>query len=351
MKKQSKSIESIFSWKVYLRIFLSTLFILAVSVTLLIRMLNSNTSERALESTAFLTFGNICFLTFLLTLVNGLHRKYTVEKPVKKILKATERIAEGKFDTRIETRKAYGNKYNEFDMMIDNLNVMAKELESMEILRNDFISNVSHEFKSPLAAIQNYSVLLQDTSLPEEKRKEYAEAVNYSCMRLSSLITNILKLNKLENQQIFPQPKRFDLSEQLCVCMLGFETIWDKKNINIAADIEQDIFVESDEELLSLVWNNLLSNALKFTDEGGTVSLTLKQKEGRAVVCVSDTGCGISPEKQKHIFEKFYQGDTSHASEGNGLGLSLVKTVLDKVGGELEMTSVLGKGTEFIVKI
>ena len=351
MNDKSQNLESIFSWKVYLRIFLSILFILTISFVLLFRLMRVDIFDLLHGVYAAITVGNICFLTFLLTLINGMHRKITVEKPVKKILTATEQIAEGNFDVRIEMRGVPREKYNEFDMIIENLNIMAKELNSNEILRHDFISNVSHEFKSPLAAIQNYSVLLQDTSLSEEKRVEYAKAVNHSCARMSSLITNILKLNKLENQQIFPQPKRFDLSEQLCECMLGFETIWDKKNINIEADIDQDIFVKSDEELLSLVWNNLLSNALKFTDEGGTVVLSLKQEGDRAIVSISDTGCGISEEKQKHIFEKFYQADTSHASEGNGLGLALVKTVLDKVGGELTMKSKVGKGTEFVVKI
>ncbi len=334
-----------------MRIFLSISFILTISFVLLFRLISIDIFDLLYGTDAAITIGNICFLTFLLTLLNGVHRKMTVEKPVKKILAVTEQIAEGNFDVRVEARNIPREKYNEFDMIIENLNIMAKELKSTEILRHDFISNVSHEFKSPLAAIQNYSVLLQDTSLSEEKRVEYAKAVNHSCARMSSLITNILKLNKLENQQIFPQPKRFDLSEQLCECMLGFETIWDKKNINIEADIDQDIFVKSDEELLSLVWNNLLSNALKFTDEGGTVVLSLKQEGDRAIVSISDTGCGISEEKQKHIFEKFYQADTSHASEGNGLGLALVKTVLDKVGGELTMKSKVGKGTEFVVKI
>lgn len=351
MNDKAQNLESIFSWKVYLRIFLSNLFILTISFVLLFRLMRVDIFDLLHGAYAAITVGNICFLTFLLTLINGMHRKITVEKPVKKILTATEQIAEGNFDVRIEMRGVTREKYNEFDMIIENLNIMAKELNSNEILKQDFISNVSHEFKSPLAAIQNYSVLLQDTSLSEEKRVEYARAVNHSCVRMSSLITNILKLNKLENQQIFPQPKRFDLSEQLCECMLGFEMIWDKKNINIEADIDQDIFVESDEELLSLVWNNLLSNALKFTEIGGTVSLSLKREGNRAIVSVSDTGCGISEEKQKHIFEKFYQADTSHAGEGNGLGLALVKTVLDKVGGELTMKSELGKGTEFVVKI
>ena len=351
MKKKIHAAESIFSIKVYLRIFFTILITLTISFVLFFRMMNLEISEGITGLGAAATIGNICFLSMLLTMMNGIQRKKTVEEPVRKILEATEQIAAGNYDVRISSRNISEDKYNEFDLIIENFNTMAKELSGTEILRNDFISNVSHEFKSPLAAIQNYSVLLQDPALPADKRKEYAQAVNYSCVRLSSLITNILKLNKLENQQIFAKPQKFDLSEQICESMLGFEMVWEKKNIDIDADIDQDIFVESDPELLSLVWNNLLSNALKFTNEGGKVSVSLKEVGDSAVVKISDTGCGISKEAQKQIFEKFYQADSSHASEGNGLGLALVKTVLDKVDGELELRSEEGKGSEFSVKI
>ncbi len=350
-KNSNTKINSIFSIKVYLKFFLSYSFILAISFLFYFKMRENKSEDWVISSMSLLTFVNLCVLTLIHTIFSGLSRKFNVEKPVKKILKATEELAGGKFDTRIEPRNIPREYYNEFDLIIDNFNIMAHELEGTEILRHDFISNVSHEFKSPLAAIQNYSVLLQDPALTEEKRIEYAMAVNYSCARLSSLITNILKLNKLENQKIFCQPERYDLSEHLYICMLDFEPVWERKKIEIETDIEQDIFVESDAELLSLVWNNLLSNAMKFTDEGGTVFLSLKEYENYVAVCVKDTGCGMSLEAQKHIYEKFYQGDTSHASEGNGLGLALVKTVIDIVKGELIMKSEEGRGTEFIVRI
>ena len=180
---------------------------------------------------------------------------------------------------------------------------------------------------------------------------EYAKAITAASRRLADLITNILKLNRLENQQIYPDKKTFDLGEQLCGCLLGFENTWEEKGIEIETDIADGVSIRSDPELLSLVWNNLFSNALKFTEPGGTVGLTLKQDDDFAVVTVSDTGCGIAPEVGKHIFEKFYQGDTSHAAQGNGLGLALVKRVVDIVGGEITVESEVGRGSAFTVRL
>ena len=165
------------------------------------------------------------------------------------------------------------------------------------------------------------------------------------------LITNILKLNKLENQQIFPKAEAFDLSEQLCGALLQFEDAWESKNLNIETDIEDGVRIRSDSELLTLVWNNLVSNAVKFTPEGGAIGVSLKTEGDSIVVTVSDTGCGMKAETGKHIFEKFYQGDTSHATQGNGLGLALVKRVMDILSGEIGVQSVYGEGSTFTVKL
>lgn len=202
---------------------------------------------------------------------------------------------------------------------------MTEELSSVETLRNDFIANVSHELKTPLAVIQNYGTLLQSPNLSEEIRLEYAKAITQASKRLSKMISNILKLNKLENQQIFPNVERYDLSEQLCECLLNFESLWEKKNITIESDIEDSVMINADPEMMSLVWNNLFSNAMKFTPEDGEVYVALKKDGDNAVVTVKDTGCGMTEEVKSHIFEKFYQGDSSRASAGNGLGLALVK--------------------------
>ncbi len=228
---------------------------------------------------------------------------------------------------------------------------MAEELSGLETLRTDFIANVSHELKTPLAVMQNFGTMLGQPGLSEEKRMEYANAVTNASRRLADLITNILKLNKLENQQIYPQTREYNLSEQICQCLLQFENIWEKKNISIETNLPEDIRIHADEELLSLVWNNLLSNAFKFTPENGRVSLSLSADEGEAVVTVSDTGCGMKPETGAHIFEKFYQEDTSRATQGNGLGLALVKRVMDIIHGEIDVESIQGKGSTFTVKI
>jgi len=218
-------------------------------------------------------------------------------------------------------------------------------------LRTDFIANVSHEMKTPLAVMQNYGTLLQTPELSDEKRVEYAKIICESSKRLADMMTNILRLNRLENQQIYPKAEEYDLGEQLCECLLQFENLWEEKEIEIETDIEENITVSADGELLSLVWNNLFSNAMKFTEKGGKVTLSLKGEGDHAVVKVSDTGCGMTKEVGAHIFEKFYQGDSSRQTGGNGLGLALVKRVMDILEGEIGVESAVGVGSTFTVKI
>ena len=228
---------------------------------------------------------------------------------------------------------------------------MAEELAGVETLRSDFIANVSHEMKTPLAVMQNYGTLLQTPNLSEEKRVEYAKGVTEGARRLADMMTNILKLNKLEKQQIYPKTEEYDLGEQLCMCLLNYENVWEEKNIEIETEIAEDIRIKTDGELLSLVWNNLFSNAFKFTPEGGKVTVILENTEDSIVVQVKDTGCGISQEVGKHIFDKFYQGDTSHSGEGNGLGLALVKRVLELMDGDISVESTEGEGSSFTVTL
>ena len=204
--------------------------------------------------------------------------------------------------------------------------------------------------KTPLSVMQNYGTLLQTPNLDEEKRMEYAKGVTDASRRLADMMTNILKLNRLEKQQIYPKTKEYDLGEQLCECLLQYETVWEDKNIELETELAEDVKINTDEELLSLVWNNLFSNAFKFTDDGGKVSVILEATEHYAIVKVKDTGCGMTAEVGAHIFEKFYQGDTSRATQGNGLGLALVKRVVDIMHGEISVESSLGKGSMFTVK-
>ena len=303
-----------------------------------------------IQAAAKITMFNVLLLTFLLTVGDHIRRKLTVERPAKVIIDAGKRITQGDFSVRIPKIKTFDTE-DRFNEIADCFNKMAEELSSTETLRTDFVANVSHELKTPLAVMQNYGTLLQQPDLTEERRVEYAKAITDASRRLAGLITNILKLNKLENQQITPQFEEYDLSEQVCQCLLGFEEAWEKKELNIETDIEDGVTVKSDAEMMSLVWNNLFSNAIKFTENGGTVSLSIKSDENYAVVKISDTGCGISAEVGKRMFDKFYQGDTSHATQGNGLGLALVKRIIDLTGSDITVESEIGKGTTFTVKM
>ena len=317
-------------------------------VTTLTRTMGITLTEENVAGAAKLTFGNVILLTFLFTLIDTLRRKWTVERPIKKITAAAEKIMKGDFSVRIAS---IPHDMGQINPVIDCFNQMAQELSSVETLRTDFIANVSHELKTPLAVMRNYGQLLQQPGLDEDTRMEYAKAVSDASRRLANMMTNILKLNRLENQQIYPKREEYDLSEQLCQSLLQFENVWETQNIDIETDIPDGITVKADAELLELVWNNLLSNAFKFTPAGGQVSLRLSATENHVVIRVSDTGCGMPPEVGAHIFEKFYQGDTSHATQGNGLGLALVKRVMDILQGTISVESVVGKGSTFTVRI
>ncbi len=307
-------------------------------------------TDEQIRRAAPITFANVILMTSIFWGFDTARRKLFTERPVRQIKRGLEKIAGGDFTARVEPVGVMSGmaEYNE---IVAYINKMAAELGSVETLRTDFVSNVSHEMKTPLAVIQNYAALLGSQGLSEEDRILYARAINDATKRLAALITNILKLNKLENQQIFPESKPFDLSEQVCECMLGFEDRWEEKSIDIDTDIEDGVIITADSELFSLVWNNLFSNAIKFTESGGKVSISVKQNSESAIVSVSDTGCGIDPETGRHIFDKFYQGDTSHAARGNGLGLALVKRIIDITGSEIDVTSEVGKGSTFTVTI
>lgn len=338
----------------YFVFFLLIAFVVTCCMLLFLETLQGNMgisfTQEMIETAAKLTFGNVVLISLFCTAIDSVRRWFMVTRPVQRIADAAKKITEGDFTVRIQPVFSMGGQ-DGFNTIIFAFNRMAEELSGIETLRTDFISNVSHELKTPLAIIQNYGTMLQQPGLSEEQRQEYAKTITDASRRLADLITNILKLNKLENQQIYPEKEVFDLGEQLCECLLTFEDVWEEKSIELDTDIAEDVMVKSDRSLLSLVWNNLLSNAFKFTPLEGHVSVSLKTDGNFAVVQVSDTGCGISPEVGAHIFEKFYQGDTSHATQGNGLGLALVKRVMDIVDGDISVSSEVGKGSTFTVTI
>lgn len=286
-----------------------------------------------------------------LTLYTRQQVKRTYEIPMQRLADAAGRIASGDFSVRIEPFNENDTR-DYLDVMIDDFNKMAAELGNIETLRVDFFSNVSHEIKTPIAIIQNSAEMLGRPGLTEQERLEYAGTVTRAAKRLNTLITNILKLNKLENQSTTPRVSRFDLSGQLIRSALLFEPVWEEKDINFEANIaDERRMINGDEELLPLVWDNLLSNAFKFTDKGGTVTLREYSENGRVIVEVEDSGCGMDEQTKKHIFDKFYQGDTSHSTEGNGLGLALAMRVIQISGGDMEVKSEPAKGTVFIVSL
>lgn len=342
----SKRKEIFFAARQFIIFSLLVAFVVTANIVLFLH--DATIIEEEIRAAAPVTFVNVFIIAGIFTAIDQLRRNMQIAKPVKKIQAGLDRVMEGDFGTVIETGNDNIYAYNN---IIESINKMIRELASVETLRTDFIANVSHELKTPLAVIQNYSTLLGSKDITEEERMEYSRKITEQTTRLSSLITNILKLNKLENQQIFPEMKVMNLSECVCECMLGFEQVWNDKNIEIDTDIDDEIEIVADKDMLSLVWNNLFSNAMKFTEPGGKVSLTINKEDNKAVVCISDTGCGMDEETGKNIFKKFYQGDTSHSMAGNGLGLALVKRVVDIHGGDIAVSSKLGMGTSFTVKL
>ena len=285
-----------------------------------------------------------------LTLFTRWEIRRNYEEPMRNLRNATEKVANGDFSVYVPPLHSVG-KLDYLDAMILDFNKMVEELGSIEVLKTDFFSNVSHEIKTPLAVIHNNAQLLQKTNLEESQRKECADAILHATRRLSNLITNMLKLNKLEKQAIQPAPQSFDLCAQLSECALQFENPWEQKDIEFIAELEDRALIRGDEELLALVWTNLLSNAIKFTPAGGTVTLTQRTEPDAVTVEVADTGCGMEAETMRHIFDKFYQGDTSHSTEGNGLGLALVRRILELSDGTITVQSTVGKGSVFTVRL
>ncbi len=332
-------------------VFGSLLFFMTSALTVTVALLTYGFVDERTDGdrtvVAIVMFLVVVFLSILWTVADVIRRRIMVDKPVERILSATEKIAAGDFSVRLEQRHGYA-EYDEYDCIMENLNVMAETLGGSEMLKSDFISNVSHELKTPLAVIRSYALLLK-TEENGKKRKEYAETLIRASSNLSDLVSNILKLSKLENEKIKPERERFRLDELLANVVIGFEEKLETKGLKLECDLAE-VEAYSTKGYLEIIFNNLLSNAIKFTDEGGRVAITLQKRGDVAVVRVSDSGRGIDRETGARIFDKFYQGDTSHAQEGNGLGLALVRKVVDILGGKISVESELGKGSSFTVE-
>ena len=328
--------------------FFSVFFIVALNGTFLVLILvdvinkSFDKSTIALLGVLYLLFSctiSACLIYF----VKG--RVY--HNKIKVFCDVANAVSKGDFSVRVPIY--FTKPKSEMDFLAVNFNKMLVEISSLENMRNDFVADVSHEIKTPLSTIQGYADLLKLQNISDEKRQEYIELISDSIHKLSKLVSNILKLNKIENQEIL-QKEKFFLDEQIRCAVLGFEEELERKNISIDVALDE-VVVKSDRAMLELVWNNLLSNAVKFTEPGGEISVSLKQEDDSVVFAVSDTGCGMDEETRKHIFEKFYQGDSSRSAEGNGLGLALVKKIVDILDGTISVNSELHKGTEMKVTL
>lgn len=323
----------------------------AVGIAMMVPVLAFGGSHLIVENPSYTKWYIIycSILSLIICLLIGLFRDYAINRPVRRLSRAAKKVAEGDFSIYLPPRHT-SDKMDYMDTLYMDFNQMVAELGSIETLKNDFASNVSHEFKTPLAGITNYLQLLDQTELTEEQRS-YVNNARDSAARLSSLVYNILKMNKLESQNLQLQPERYDLCRQLAENAISLESVWEKKNIEFEAELEDEAYITADKELMGIVWNNLLSNALKFTEPGGRVLLKQYTEDEYITVEVADTGCGMSENTIKHMFDKFYQGDTSHAVEGNGLGLALTLRVLQMSGGTITAKSKEGEGSIFTVRL
>lgn len=263
--------------------------------------------------------------------------------PIKRLRKAMEQVAEGDFSVRLEDKSSS----REITEIYSGFNLMAKELGATEILQTDFVSNVSHEFKTPINAIEGYTTLLQSDNLDEEQ-KQYVEKILFNTRRLSSLVGSILLLSKIENQSIQTNRTRYRLDEQIRQSIVALEPAWEKKEIEFDVDMDRVEYV-GDESMMRHVWDNLIGNAIKFDPPCGMVRIRLSQTGEKITFTIEDCGPGLTEEAKKHLFDKFYQADSSHKEEGNGLGLALVKRILAISGGEITAENLDGGGCRFTV--
>ena len=266
-------------------------------------------------------------------------------RPLHEVIDATNALAKGDFSARLNLQHPPA-----LHELSDSFNRMAQELGSTEMLRTDFVNNFSHEFKTPIVSIKGFAEMLKYDDLSKEQREEYLDIIISESGRLAALATNVLNLSKVENQKILTGQAPFDLTEQVRRCVLLMEKRWEEKRIEMTIDLDE-VTYNGNAEQLSQVWVNLLDNAVKFTPEGGRIAISLLKGSEKVTLSVADSGCGITSTAAAHVFDKFYQGDTSHAAKGNGLGLTLAQRVVQLHGGDILCESREGLGTKFTVAL
>lgn len=266
--------------------------------------------------------------------------------PIKKLRNAMGKVADGDFSVRLQTKSSS----KEIQEVYSGFNLMAHELTSTEILQSDFVSNVSHEFKTPINAIEGYTTLLQGYDDLDAEHQQYVDKILFNTKRLSTLVGNILLLSKIENQEIQTHQTMFRLDEQIRQSIVALESAWTAKDLELDVDLE-DITFTGNESLMHHVWDNLIGNAIKFNPPFGLLKISLKKDGEHIIFSVTDSGPGLSEEAMKHLFDKFYQADTTRREEGNGLGLALVKRILTIVGGDISAENLSEGGCTFVVKL
>ena len=266
--------------------------------------------------------------------------------PTTQLGKSLKKVAEGDFNVTLDTASTHPLVKD----IYENFNLMTQELRNTELLKTDFVSSVSHEFKTPISAIEGYAMLLQDTDSVSAEQRDCIDKILYNTKRLSGLIGNVLLLSKVDNQVLPSAKERFSLDEQIRQCIIASEPLWAAKSIEFDVELDEINYV-GNEELLSHVWLNLIGNAIKFSPEGGTIRIRATAENGSITVSVSDSGPGIPEDSLAHIFDKFYQADSSRKHEGNGLGLSLVKRILELHNGTVSAMNLAEGGACFTVKL
>lgn len=333
-------------WLQFAGLVFTTIFIVFVLITLIwfvlfeLHIIEMNPHDRHIPI-VILALGSLLLGTVIAVYVGKL-----IVRPIQNIGNAFDELSKGNFEVKVSENEPI----MEIREIAQRFNAMTYDLSHIETLRSDFVANVSHEFKTPIAAIEGYATLLQNPNLSPEKHSRYVEKILENSRRLTSLSGNILMLSKLENQEMILDKTEYRLDEQIRKCILMLETKWEAKNIEFDLDLPKQMYYGS-ESLLEQVWMNVIDNAVKHSKTDGVIQIKLVQEEMYLAITITDYGDGMTEEVQKHIFEKFFQGDSSRKAEGNGLGLALVKRIVELCRGKISVKSAPGEGAAFIITL
>ena len=332
--------EKIYSWI----FFQSILIIIATIISFLVVEIGSRVMEsEAINWNAFFrSLGIIIPMCVLLGMLNT-YLFRTTYKYITNLSEAMGKVADGNFKVRVDTSKS-----GPFTILYENFNKMGNELENVQSLKSDFINNYSHEFKTPITSIKGFADLLLEESITENDKKEYLKIISEESSRLANLADSTLLMSKLENQYIIENKKEYSLDNQIEECATMLSREWKKKNIDFTGEF-QEVMYNGNKEIMKQLWINLLSNSLKYTPKNGKVIVRLKQRNSEIIVSIKDTGIGMNKESVAHIFDKYYQGDTSHSTPGLGLGLSIVKRIVELCDGTINVESIENVGSTFVI--